>query len=159
MMMPEKITTLEQLLKAQENRGGSRRDDVLHGIQQAQALVGCTLVAVREYDHVMEDIKELVFTGRVVEADEAIALGLATRICEDPVAEALALARTIAAQSPHAIRASKTLLNRCVDLTVAEALAFETELQLPLLGSPNQLEAVQATFQKRAPVFTDPELP
>lgn len=101
--------------------------------------------------------KELTWTGRVVSGEEAHALGLATRVCDDPVADALAMARTIAGKSPHAIQAAKRLIDEAPKMSVAEALAFETELQLPLLGSPNQMEAVQANFAKREPSFRDPE--
>ena len=56
--------------------------------------------------------KELTFTARVFDGREAAAIGLATRLSEDPVAEALELAAEIAARSPDAIRAAKRLLNR-----------------------------------------------
>ncbi|MCA9515872.1 MAG: crotonase/enoyl-CoA hydratase family protein [Myxococcales bacterium] len=102
-------------------------------------------------------LKELTFTGRRVGADEAKALGLVTRVCQDPLAEALATARHIAAQSPDAVRRAKRLLNEAPGLTRAAAFALETELQLELLGSKNQLEAVRANFTKSAPRFTDPE--
>lgn len=100
--------------------------------------------------------RELVYTGRIVEAAEAVAIGLATRQVDDPVAEALALARTIAGQSPSAIRAAKRLCTETPELDVAAAFLRETELQLGLLGSAEQLEAVQAVLGKRAPVFSDP---
>jgi len=100
--------------------------------------------------------RELVYTGRIVDAQEAVAIGLATRRVDDPVADALALARTIATQSPSAIRAAKRLCNEAPDLDVAAAFVRETELQLGLLGKPEQLEAVQAALTKRAPVFEDP---
>ena len=99
--------------------------------------------------------KELTFTGRRVKAPEARELGLVTRLAEDPVAEARALAETIAAKSPHAIRAGKALYDRAAGLGAGDALALETELQLPLLGSRNQMEAVQANMQKREPRFDD----
>lgn len=99
--------------------------------------------------------RELTYTGRRVSGTEALALGLVTRVVDDPQAEAKALADTIATKSPHAIRAAKALFERAPALGVAEGLALETELQLPLLGSKNQLEAVQANMQKRAPVFDD----
>ncbi len=101
--------------------------------------------------------KELTFTGRIVSGEEAVRIGLATRVCEDPLAAALETAAAIASKSPHAIRAGKRLLNTAPTLGVREAFELETELQVSLLGSPNQLEAVQANFAKRAPNFSDPE--
>jgi enoyl-CoA hydratase/carnithine racemase len=97
--------------------------------------------------------RELVYTGRIVEADEAVALGLATRKCDDPIADALALARTIAEQSPAAIRACKRLCDETPELDTRAAFVRETELQLDLLGTPEQLEAVQAALMKRKPMF------
>ena len=80
--------------------------------------------------------RELVFTGRKVEAAEAFELGLVTRISELPEDEARALAAEIAARRPEAVRNAKRLLNEAPSLTPAEALALETELQLELLGTP-----------------------
>jgi enoyl-CoA hydratase/carnithine racemase len=101
--------------------------------------------------------KELTFTGRVVSAAEAVELGLATRVSNDPHADAMAMAREIASKSPHAIRAGKKLLNETVIASRADAMRLEESLQRSLIGSPNQMEAVQANMEKRAPRFTDPE--
>jgi enoyl-CoA hydratase/carnithine racemase len=101
--------------------------------------------------------KELTFTGRVVSGTEAASLGLATRVSEAPREEAFALARDIAAKSPDAIRAGKRLLNEAGLLGLADGLRLEESLQLGLIGKPNQLEAVQANLEKRAPRFSDPE--
>lgn len=101
--------------------------------------------------------KELTFTGRVISGTEAAHYGLVTRTAEDPLAEALELARTIAGKSPHAIRSGKALLDRCVHMSAKEALLYETELQVALFQHPNQMEAVQANFAKRTPDFQDPE--
>ena len=101
--------------------------------------------------------KELMFTGRVVDGEEAMRLGLATRVSEDPLADALALAATIAGKNPHAISAGKKLLDEAPALSVKEAFLLETELQLGILGSANNMEAVQANMQKRPPVFQDPD--
>jgi enoyl-CoA hydratase/carnithine racemase len=101
--------------------------------------------------------KELTFTGRKLSGTEAVALGLATKVCADPLAEALETAKLIATKSPHAIRAGKALLRDAPGMSRADALKLETALQVTLLGSPNQTEAVQANMMKRAPSFKDPE--
>lgn len=101
--------------------------------------------------------KELTFTGRKVSGTEAVQLGLATKVSDDPLADALETAKLIASKSPHAIRAGKALLNDCVKMSRADALKLETALQVGLLGSPNQMEAVQANVAKRTPDFKDPE--
>jgi enoyl-CoA hydratase/carnithine racemase len=97
--------------------------------------------------------KELTFTGRVVEAEEALALGLLTRLCDDPLAQAREVAGQIASQSPDAVRSAKRLLQTAWHARSEEGLRLEAEHQRALLGSPNQIEAVQANFQKRAPRF------
>ncbi|HVP28243.1 MAG TPA: crotonase/enoyl-CoA hydratase family protein [Myxococcota bacterium] len=101
--------------------------------------------------------KELTFTGRILNGREAVELGLATRVADDPRAAALAMAREIAQKSPSAIRAAKRLLNEAVVSDVAAGLALEQSLQTGLLGRPNQVEAVKANLEKRAPRFADPE--
>ena len=56
---------------------------------------------------VRDDIlRELTYTGRIFSAQEALSYGLATRICDDPRAAALEVAREIASKSPDAIRAA-----------------------------------------------------
>jgi enoyl-CoA hydratase/carnithine racemase len=101
--------------------------------------------------------KELAFSGRVVSGSEAVELGLATRVAGNPREEAMALAGEIAVKSPDAIRAAKRLLNRAGVVSVEEGLRLEETVQLSLIGKPNQIEAVQANLQKRAPAFKDPE--
>lgn len=100
--------------------------------------------------------KELTFTGREVSGKEAVALGLATRVSENPREEALEMARALAVRSPDAMRAAKRLFEEGWSGSVGEGLRLEEELQRALIGTPNQLEAVQANFEKREPVFHDP---
>ena len=103
-------------------------------------------------------LRELTYTGRVVPAEEAVALGLATRICADPLAEARAMAQAIAQRSPSAIRAAKRLLNqasRSVDDSAAALLVAESVEQQVLLGGVHQRDAVRANLEQRAPDFDD----
>ena len=106
---------------------------------------------------VREDIvRELTYTGRVFSGIEAQQYGFATRVSDDPRRAAFETAREIAAKSPHAIRAAKRLLNGAPFTTAAEGLLAESIEQQALIRSPNQLEAVYANMQKRAPRFSDP---
>ncbi len=100
--------------------------------------------------------KELTFTGRMVSGTEAVELGLATHVSDDPRADALAMAAEIAAKSPHAIRAAKRLFNTAPKDSTAEGFANERREIAALIGSPNQVEQVSAFFEKREPNFVDP---
>src|SRR3978361_523178 len=114
-------------------------------------VAGPLILASLVRDDVMRD---LTYTGRIFSAQEALSYGLATRICDDPRAAAFEVAREIAAKSPEATRAAKRMLNK---LTVGPgpALVAESVEQMKLMGSPNQLEAVRANMEKRAPRFAD----
>jgi enoyl-CoA hydratase/carnithine racemase len=105
----------------------------------------------------LDVVKELVFTARVISGTEAAALGIATHVSDDPHADALALAREIAGRSPDAVRAAKKLLNTALSGSTADGFRLEAELQASLIGGANQLEAVKANMERRAPSFRDPE--
>lgn len=66
------------------------------------------------------------------------------------------LNRPDAGRSPDAIRAAKRILNRSGVVGVAEGLADEVATAAALVGSTNQIEAVMARLESRAPVFDDP---
>jgi enoyl-CoA hydratase/carnithine racemase len=99
--------------------------------------------------------KELTYTGRIIDAAEANELGLVTRIADDPRAAALELAAEIATKSPDAIRAAKRLLDTAWRRPPELGLPLEAELQRTLLGSPNQLAAVQAALTGEPAQFED----
>jgi len=101
--------------------------------------------------------KELTWTGRMVTGAEAVALGLATRVSDDPRDDALALAHEIAGRSPHAIRGVKRLIDQSGTVPLAQQYADERHVIGSLIGTPNQVEAVAAYFEKRAPSFADPQ--
>ncbi|WP_375392751.1 crotonase/enoyl-CoA hydratase family protein [uncultured Sphingomonas sp.] len=100
-------------------------------------------------------LRELVFTAREFDADEALRHGFVTRLADDPRAAALAMAREIAGRNPHAIRGAKRLLNMAHDADPAAMLAAETREQEQVIGKPNMMEAVAANAGRRAPVFAD----
>jgi enoyl-CoA hydratase/carnithine racemase len=100
-------------------------------------------------------VKELTYTGRIVSGTEAVELGLATRVSEDPFGEAMKMAREIASKSPEAIRSGKKLLNASRLLSVEEGLKLEADLQRAIIGQPNQVEAVKSNLEKRVAKFCD----
>ncbi len=97
--------------------------------------------------------KELIMTGRILGAQDAHDLGLLTRIDETPLDAARALAVDLAARSPDAVKAAKQLVNESWNASPKTGLALEAELQAQIIGGPNQIEAVMAAMQKRAPNF------
>jgi enoyl-CoA hydratase/carnithine racemase len=100
-------------------------------------------------------LRELTYTGRKVEAGEAAAIGLVTRIAPDPQSAALEIARTIASRNPDAIRHAKRLATLSEDADTAVILRAESLAQAAILGSPNQREAVAAEMEKRPPRFSN----
>ncbi|MBB3862259.1 enoyl-CoA hydratase/carnithine racemase [Novosphingobium hassiacum] len=107
--------------------------------------------------NVRDDVlRELTYTHREFSGEEAVAFGFATRTSADPLADALALAHEIAGKSPTAVRGAKSLSNRTPDMDVDGVLMAESMAQHELMFSRNQMEAVRAGMERRAPEFVDP---
>ena len=98
-------------------------------------------------------VRELTYTGRQFSGNEALEMGFATHVSENPLDDALALAKEIAGKNPDAICAAKKIFNSTAELSEAELLQQEAVLQESIIRSPNQVEAVLATMEKRAPTF------
>ena len=99
--------------------------------------------------------KELAWTARIFDAEEALRLGVITAIENDPLDAARQMAGIIRDRSPEAIRGVKRLVNAAWSLNEDDSLALEAMLQGALLGSESQVEAVRATLEKRRPDFHD----
>ncbi len=98
-------------------------------------------------------VKVLAYSGRIIAGSEAEVIGLVTTVYDDPLAAARGLATEIVGKSPDAIRAIKTLINNSWHDSIERALRREAELQISVMGKPNQTEAVMANLEKRAPNF------
>jgi 2-(1,2-epoxy-1,2-dihydrophenyl)acetyl-CoA isomerase len=99
--------------------------------------------------------KELYFTGRRVGADEGLALGIFNEIVadEDLMVRTRALAESIAAGAPIALRYMKENLNRAVGTDLRSALALEADRMVRCTRTEDHREAVAAFIGKRKPVF------
>ncbi|WP_324826623.1 crotonase/enoyl-CoA hydratase family protein [Qipengyuania zhejiangensis] len=100
-------------------------------------------------------LRELTYTNREFTGAEAKELGLATILEDDPHARATALAETIAAKNPEAIRGAKRLFKVMHEEGEDAILMAESVEQDAIMRQPNQIEAVMSEMQKRAPNFTD----
>ncbi len=100
-------------------------------------------------------LRELIYTNREFSGEEAEKLGLATYLDEDPLTRATAIATEIANRNPHAIRAAKRLQAGMMDRDTDAILLEESIEQHAIMRTKNQMEAVMAGMQKRAPKFED----
>jgi enoyl-CoA hydratase/carnithine racemase len=99
--------------------------------------------------------REMVLTGEPVDAERAHALGLVNRLCEagDAVDQALALAASICANSPVAVRQSLRVLNQSLDAGDALAWQLSAEAAATVRASADSREGIAAFLEKRAPVW------
>lgn len=86
--------------------------------------------------------KELTMTARTFSGSEAKDMGLVTRVCDDPVADAYAFADVLSQQSPDAVAAAKLLFNRAWLANDKTSLDWETRLQKKIIARGNQRTAV-----------------
>lgn len=104
---------------------------------------------------------QLALTGDTIDAAEALRIGLVSELVapEELLPTALALAQRMAVNPPQVLRWTKRLLRSAQHSTLDQALDEAGELQGLAHHTPEHTEAVQAFFEKRAPVFAQPQTP
>ena len=109
------------------------------GTQRLARLVGPALAS------------ELIFTGRTVKADEALAKGVVSQVCapEGLLDKAQELADTIAGRAPIAIRQAKKAIRGGLDLTLEKGLDYESECFGECFDSEDQKNAMKAFVEKQ----------
>jgi enoyl-CoA hydratase len=98
--------------------------------------------------------KELVLTGRTVDAEEALSRGLVDGVHDPVLDKALETARLLATKSPVALRAAKALVNRAMQGDHGENLGSEADWFGELFASEDAKEGLTAFVEKREPRFT-----
>jgi len=103
----------------------------------------------------MANACELIFTGDLIDAQEALRLGLVSQVVapEELMAAAHTLASKIAAGPPLAIRLAKRALYRNADGDLRSALEFETFAQNVCFETEDAREGIRAFMEKRPPIF------
>lgn len=99
--------------------------------------------------------KELIFSARRVDADEARAIGLVEEVCDPDMLlpRASDLAATIASNGPLAVRAAKRALDAATSLAAGEAFAAERDAYASIIDSQDRLEGLAAFREKRTPRY------
>ncbi|WP_245607454.1 crotonase/enoyl-CoA hydratase family protein [Pseudonocardia spinosispora] len=136
-----RIVAPETILSVAEVRWGLTPD--MAGTQLLPRLVG------------MDVAMELTLTGQVITGEEALRIGLATRVDDEPRDAAMMLAREIAKRNPDAVRTAKSLLDSAWHVSMGDGLAAERHAAELIARSPNQREAMRARLQRRIPNFVD----
>ena len=99
---------------------------------------------------------ELIWSGKMIDAEEALDLGIVSQLTnpEDLLTATLDMAATFAAGPPIAIRMAKRALYKSIDSSLREALEYETYAQNICSNSQDAKEGIAAFVEKRDPEFT-----
>lgn len=98
---------------------------------------------------------DMVLTGRMITAEEALWLGLVSRVvpAEHYFSEALNICNELSTKSPLALRLAKEAVAKAFDTSLSEGLEYERKLFYMLFATEDQKEGMRAFLEKRAPVF------
>ena len=97
--------------------------------------------------------KDLIFTGRTVDAEEALRLGLVNEIADAPLERARELAAQLAAKSPGALAVAKRAINLALGADHSGSLDAEADLFGGLFATEDAKEGLAAFAEKREPRF------
>lgn len=99
--------------------------------------------------------KELIFTGKMIDAQEAYRIGLVNAVCEpeELMPQAVAMAEKMLKNAPLAIRAAKRCINDNYDMTANEAIAYENVYFSRCFATEDQKEGMGCFLTKNRPHF------
>jgi enoyl-CoA hydratase len=98
---------------------------------------------------------ELLFSGNIIDAEEAVRIGLVNRIFpqENLLDECRKLAATICSRSPAAVRLCKEVVNNGVEMDLARGCSYESDLFALCFSNEEQKEGMAAFLEKREANF------
>jgi enoyl-CoA hydratase len=99
--------------------------------------------------------KELIFTGDIIDANEAYRIGLVNKVVEsgELIQEAKEMAKRIMRNAPLAVRLSKMAINAGVSTDIHTGMQFEKLAQTVLFSTEDRKEGTSAFLEKRSPSF------
>lgn len=96
---------------------------------------------------------ELLLTGDLITADEALQLGFLNYVTDDIMGKALEIAEKIAANGPLAVKAIRQSVKACLGKPEQEALRIESEISGPVFQTEDAKEGPKAFMEKRKPAY------
>ena len=134
--------------------------DAFFQVAEVDVAITADLGTLQRLTHLIPEgvVRELAFTGRRMDAEEARRLSLVNRVAPDreaAIAAGLELARAIAAKSPLAVAGAKMSLNYSRGRTVEEGLRHVALWNAGTLVSADRTAAIQARMAKSTPTFGD----
>ncbi len=96
---------------------------------------------------------ELLLTGDLITAEEALALGFLNYVTDDPMQKAMEIAEKIAANGPIAVKAIRRSARECLGKPEREALRIENEISAPVFQTEDAKEGPRAFMEKRQPEY------
>ena len=96
---------------------------------------------------------ELLLTGDLISAEEALHCGFLNYVVDDPLAKALEIANKIAANGPIAVQAIRRSAKACLGVPEAQALKIETAISAPVFKTADAKEGPLSFMEKRAAVY------
>ena len=100
--------------------------------------------------------RDMILTGRIIDAPQALGLGLINRVVksDELLAQARQLAESVAAGAPIAARYAKEAVQMGLDLTLPQGLRLEADLNILLHSTSDRAEGLQSFLERRSPGFT-----
>lgn len=98
--------------------------------------------------------KEMIFTGRILEASEALNIGLLNHVVEDPMEKSMQIAEEIVSKTgPLAVRLAKSAIDQGIQVSLSSGLAIETAFYAQVTRTKDRMEGLKAFAEKRKPVY------
>lgn len=132
--------------------------DALFSVRETRLAMIADLGTLQRLGRIVGDgwFRELVYTGRDFTADEALQMGLITRVCDDRyklIRAARNLAEEIATNSPIAVQGAKDVILKSRDLGIQAGLQYVAQKNASALHCEDLMEAMQSFMMKKTPEF------
>lgn len=98
--------------------------------------------------------KEMIFSGRAINVQQALRYGLINELADDALAEAIQTAEMLASKPPIALKLAKQCINQAFDIDGIKAIEFESIAWASCFATQDQREGMKAFIEKRKPEFT-----